>query len=264
MSRSLQIFLVCAAGACIGTLVSLQTWGSWALGCLVGATLGYVCIDLRGVTRALQYAWANTRFWESIKKCCNGIAYGVALLATGFAIVVTFFYTLALCIFLGGGEGPFAWPHTFAFNFGDPVQYGLVFFVLGLSSAAAAIVAGYVTHRQRAFSKESWALIGTLFFKYNPYGFFCYTAPKYTIVGTIAFCSVSRELASSSWHFIILFVRYIHSDIRVLCAIDAAIGAGIGYAAGNVLLGTFAGGILGFLNYEIISKRVLKLVPEKM
>ena len=53
----------------------------------------------------------------------------------------------------------------------------------------------------------------------------------------------------------------IHSDVRLLCGTDAAIGAGIGYLAHNPLIGALAGGILGLANYELVSIRWLKLVP---
>ncbi|MBL7022080.1 hypothetical protein ISR92_02060 [Patescibacteria group bacterium] len=60
-------------------------------------------------------------------------------------------------------------------------------------------------------------------------------------------------------------IRYIfveiHSDIRLLCAVDAMIGAGIGYFYTNPIIGMIAGGILGVINYELVSKRWLKLVP---
>ncbi len=40
-----------------------------------------------------------------------------------------------------------------------------------------------------------------------------------------------------------------------------AIGASIGYFSGNALIGALAGGVFGVLNYEILSKRILHLVP---
>jgi len=60
----------------------------------------------------------------------------------------------------------------------------------------------------------------------------------------------------------ILFIL-IHSDIRLLCGTDAAIGVVIGYFTGNVLIGGLAGGVFGVLNYEILSKRILHLVHDK-
>ena len=53
--------------------------------------------------------------------------------------------------------------------------------------------------------------------------------------------------------------KYIHSDLRVLCAVDSGIGAIIGFLAGNPIVGAVVGGIIGYVNYEVVSKRLLKL-----
>ena len=67
--------------------------------------------------------------------------------------------------------------------------------------------------------------------------------------------SVTQKVAV----FLIAIFVLIHSDIRLLCGVDAAIGAGIGYFAGSVIVGMFAGGLFGVVNYEVVSKRLLKL-----
>ncbi len=54
----------------------------------------------------------------------------------------------------------------------------------------------------------------------------------------------------------------IHSNERLLCMVDAAIGVAVFHFTGNnIFLGMLAGGALGVINYEIISVRLLKLVP---
>jgi len=59
--------------------------------------------------------------------------------------------------------------------------------------------------------------------------------------------------------FIKNIVILIHSEERLLCGVDAAIGSAIGYFTGNVFIGTLVGGIFGVANYVIVSKRILKL-----
>ena len=65
----------------------------------------------------------------------------------------------------------------------------------------------------------------------------------------------------------ILFIKYlfimIHSDLRLLCGIDTAIGTITGYLGDNALIGATVGDALDTINLEIISKRWLKLVPVK-
>ena len=53
----------------------------------------------------------------------------------------------------------------------------------------------------------------------------------------------------------------IHSDERLLCFIYAAAGAGAGFWGHNPLLWALIGAILGVVNYEIVLKRVFKVVP---
>jgi len=45
--------------------------------------------------------------------------------------------------------------------------------------------------------------------------------------------------------------------------VDAALGTAVGYFTGNPLIGAVAGGLLGVVNYEIITVRVMKLVGAK-
>ena len=70
--------------------------------------------------------------------------------------------------------------------------------------------------------------------------------------------------------FVILLARcakevftLIHSELRILCGIDATIGAIVGYIIGNAIIGAFVGGLFGLLNYQIISVRILKIQPAR-
>ena len=43
--------------------------------------------------------------------------------------------------------------------------------------------------------------------------------------------------------------------------VDAAIGATVGYYFHDPIIGGLIGGLSGFLNYEVLSIRVMKLIP---
>ena len=58
--------------------------------------------------------------------------------------------------------------------------------------------------------------------------------------------------------------KLIHSDMRVLCMTDAALGALAGYYLGSALIGGFIGAGLGWVNYQLVSVRWLKLVSVQM
>lgn len=51
----------------------------------------------------------------------------------------------------------------------------------------------------------------------------------------------------------------IHSEVRVLCAIYAAVGAGVGFFFGNPLVGGLIGVPLALVSYQLISIRWLKI-----
>ena len=60
-----------------------------------------------------------------------------------------------------------------------------------------------------------------------------------------------------------IFFLLVHSDIRLLCGVDAALGCAVGYFFGNALFGGVAGGVIGLLNFEIVSKRILHIDPAR-
>ena len=46
--------------------------------------------------------------------------------------------------------------------------------------------------------------------------------------------------------------------MRLLCGIDAMLGAGIGYLAGSAIIGALDGGLVGVFNYAIVTELCLK------
>ena len=54
-----------------------------------------------------------------------------------------------------------------------------------------------------------------------------------------------------------MFIR-IHSDRRLISGVDALLGSAIGYFAGSAAVGALSGGILGIVNYAMITERWLK------
>jgi hypothetical protein len=63
--------------------------------------------------------------------------------------------------------------------------------------------------------------------------------------------------------FFMELFQYIHSDVRLLCGMDAAIGAGVGYFAGDMLIGALFGGAFGLLNYKIVRTYIFKISPQE-
>jgi len=92
----------------------------------------------------------------------------------------------------------------------------------------------------------------------------------YIIIGiAVAICAVLWTFGRFLWYL----VKLIHSKERVLCGVDGMLGGAVSYIwlaptatsfAGHLVLVAF-GGLLGaafgVLNWEIVSKRILKVVP---
>ena len=103
---------------------------------------------------------------------------------------------------------------------------------------------------------------GFLLIRANPFSFYLYLLPK----GIVWF---SRRLPGYCCKGVKIIGRFIktvfvlvHSNERLLCMVDAAIGVAVFHFTGNnIFLGMLAGGVLGVVNYEIISVRILKLTP---
>jgi len=78
--------------------------------------------------------------------------------------------------------------------------------------------------------------------------------PKFLKEMFITLISVLKTLAK----FIATVFIMIHSEIRLLCGIDAMIGAVIGYFAGNAIIGAISGGAFGTINYLFVSNVFLR------
>lgn len=236
MNKSVQVFLACALGGLIGTLVALNVNHSfWWLGMIVGSIVGYLSYDFKTVLKAVPRAWKATRSWNpdwtELRLCLHGSGFGLGLAHTA-AI-----FWLALTLL-----DHHRITRTDVIFFGVVVQ--LAFLLYGTLYAGGLNVC----------CKESPPLTygmtnpASLMFWYIPHG----------IGWTVE--RIPKGLAFLR-RFTVIVLREIHSEIRLLCMTDAAIGVAIGYFAHHALIGALAGGILGVLNFEILSIRVLKVAP---
>jgi len=258
MNRTLKVFFACAFGAGIGAMIALQIGGYlWWIGMLVGGLVGYISYEFKAVIRAIVYAWneivIDLRSPESIKTL-KALFWGVIFIsgafASGFAIMalmtqkITVEQTDQVALRLN---------HLIITLYLMSVLLYVFFYALN------SLVKG--GHSNELLSKDKAFLLSLspiLFFTFWQVAFPFFVA-KHLVRAVGAFFKV---LPAIGRFFKTVFVQ-IHSDERLLCFFDAGIGAAIGYFAGNALIGAIAGGILGVLNYEIVTKRWLKLAPAK-
>ena len=73
--------------------------------------------------------------------------------------------------------------------------------------------------------------------------------------GIVAFIVGSARFVGKAFVFV-------HSSRRTLCLVDAALGAAVGYHYANPIIGAFVGALLGAINYELVSVRLLKIAPQ--
>lgn len=250
-NKGAQIFAACAAGGGIGALVALQLSQvnplMATLGGLVGALIGYLAYDpvevIAAFGRAFRMATAWRPNWARVKESAAEITMMVTVGLTPMLAAMAFRY-----FFSGPTRTPYAY-------ISGVIEVGI--FALYLLSSMYNFMFlmmfcadGKLTHSDTV----------TLFKWGNPL-----TALLWPI---IALCWVLYWLAKKMLA-VVGFLReimktifvLIHSNARVLCAVDSLIGACVGYFAGSAIIGALVGGCVGLLNYELVSKRLLKLAP---
>lgn len=265
MSQSLKVLLSCFIGASIGTFVALEMSPMfWWTGLIIGGLVGYINYEFRKVITAISTAWHATTSWQPDNVFwCNFFKLWPA---------TTVFMTTA------------------AIGVVTPLMFGMIaldkekptitdLIVTGIGLAMSIILYGAVfalsklDDVKKADSSEDYlAQQRKWMFSVNPLRVYLWLLPK-----SIAL-AIGWALCGLTWLFVKLFTRIpisikfwrtflwhwfceIHSEIRLLCGVDAAIGVAIGYFAGSVLTGGLAGALVGVLNFEVLSIRVLKLVP---
>lgn len=252
--KSLRIFIACALGAGIGALIALELNSYlWWIGVLVGAFVGYLSYEFKKVIAAVPVVMAEAKkacqIEVPVRAMMGGIKAGLNyFIAVVMGSIFLIFYAIEIGAYFILSENKFiAQDLTNIIS----ASVALAFLVAILFSVVegAEKVHGY----SATFSaKDFWKC-------------FRYTSPLGVIFFTGKFMIWALPRIGIGLKFLKVFAKkfliIIHSDIRLLCAVDAAIGASIGYFSGSAIIGAVVGGVLGVINYEIISIKVLKLNP---
>ncbi|MBI4098737.1 MAG: hypothetical protein HY437_01730 [Candidatus Magasanikbacteria bacterium] len=90
------------------------------------------------------------------------------------------------------------------------------------------------------------------------------------------FLTMPKTVARFTYRFVSVLIHLIHSDKRLLCGVDAAIGTGCAYVtlarpemtaaqyALIIVAGAMIGAAFGILNWEIVSKRILRVAEQEV
>ncbi len=249
-SRSLRVLLASALGAGIGTLVafSLGAW-LWWIGLIVGGIVGYLSYDWRQIAMAIPRAYRHVRGWRpapSLGKALWAETVTSACLLSWMACIGG---ALTICLYGASALFPDGEIERVVTAFLLFVRLpGLCIGLLAPSFVRAirAILMGE-TRIQEKLSREMPAREEWDYF-FAPF-VLCRLAcrlPGYSL-------ATARLLGRFAWRLFVL----VHSEARLICGVDAFIGAAIGYAAGSVPIGAAAGGVLGLVNYAVITRRWL-------
>lgn len=246
MTTVMRVFLACTFGAFIGTLVALQVnQPFWWIGMLCGFATGYISCEFKRFVTAIPVAWRratawrwkpNKKFWRLYPKTVFGmwsILSTVALAAL----------TLA-CLFSSS-------PYYFSGK-------SLLEFVL--YTFFSSLFMGWVISDSAPMDMDIVLTIQKLTM-FNPFRVYLWLLPRGIIICLwwIAFQGVPTFVRITG-HFVRHLFLVTHSEVRLLCGFDAAIGAAVGYFCSSALIGAILGGVLGVLQFEILSIRVFGLV----
>lgn len=259
-SRVLKVFVAVALGAFVGALVALQLNPLvWWLGLAVGGLIGYLVYEPMVVIRTIPIAARNAyeASGEGLQKIVNIATTILSAFLLGCRRMKS--RRKELFWYLAGGWTAGFWV-VVAMNFpflcipakyrdlGTCSKFNLTISPLVFIGITAIVVIALLITSESDLpeDKRRFRWIAT---RRNP-----------VIVLWYALCLIPGT-AKFLVRFTATLFRLIHSDIRLLCGVDAAIGAAVGYFTQNAIVGAAIGGLFGALNFEILSKRVLRLVP---
>lgn len=245
MNSTARIAIACFMGALIGTLIALQLGYLWPIGALVGGHIAYLGFNFEEVLSAIPRAWQEVSEWEPDRELWREkLRSGIGAFGMGLTMLVV------LCFI----------PMTPSFTMA-PI------WALTIAPAFWFLVAFMITDRRDNGNINS---AFPMSFKHsNPIGVAFWTLYGLTKLiiwlpkGAMKMTRFIGRVTTMMWKFTTTLFHIIHSDLRLLCAVDAGLGTVIGYMSGNALVGAIAGALLGVLNYEIVSVRVLQVAGAK-
>lgn len=255
-----KVFVASAIGAAIGSLVALQVnTNFWWVGLLVGGIVGYLSYEWKEVVRAIPIA-ARAAFPALVR----GMSEFVKEMREA--------WTWAF-----GRPRPFVYLHLL---FGAVFSFllsGDIFKTINFESSPSPLCALFCIAILLLFLLSTISVLLFLCI-HIPYCFeeddceYCenfFSETSYLKTTKMYFLEIPKAWVKVLWELVSSmttgFVRFgwkmfllIHSERRLLCGMDAMLGACVGYFSGSVLVGALAGGILGVVNYVYVTERVLR------
>ncbi|RJO59682.1 hypothetical protein C4546_01175 [Candidatus Parcubacteria bacterium] len=290
MNRSVRVFLACFCGAFIGALIALKVnLDFWWLGLLVGGLTGYMTYDFKQVMVMVPKAFKLFK-QVLLRDCAEELDLIRAYLkpSHAFSHIALVLLGIIFALLLSAGEmridadadGKFFKLLGLAVGFLSVTPIFFMFFyflIAGLAFLGARYMEKVYWYpysetkiRARSIAIDldkaglqmadinyrnafRWVVKGSVYAVWFSFKFIFWLGWKFLFLGI--YYTAKAIFVGTRYLF-----KTIHSDMRLLCGIDAALGALIGFYFENPVLGAVIGGLIGVLNYELISKRLLRLV----
>lgn len=255
-----KIFVASTIGAAIGSIVALQVNANfWWAGALIGGFIGYLSYEWKEVIRAIPIA-ARAAFPALVR----GMSEFVKEMREAWAWAF-------------GRPRPFVYLHLLFGAIFSFLLTGDIFKTINFESSPSPLCAIFCIAILMFFLLSVISVFSFLCLSL-PYCFGeddsqddedFFSETSYLKMLKMHFLGIPKAWGILLWRFVSSmttgFVRFgwkmflfIHSERRLLCGMDAMIGACVGYFSGSVLVGALAGGILGVVNYMYVTERVLR------
>ncbi|MCK4918665.1 MAG: hypothetical protein KAS02_02690 [Candidatus Pacebacteria bacterium] len=244
-----KVFIACAIGAGIGTMIALSLHQNiWWLGLIAGSLTGYLSYEFKTAIQAVNIAWKGAVKWRP-----NWEWWKIRLIFMGWFFLLSLQVVTVLVIV--------ATPENGFFKIIEQAVPFICILVVMMNS----VIITPICLCNSATSDNEVKKISSIIKLFNPISFLFYLIPKWIGLFIENFSMIAERFVSGYKAFRTFLKTafiLIHSEARLICSLDAGIGVCAGYFMGNVLVGALVGGIIGLLNYEIVSKRILKLIPK--
>lgn len=258
-----MIVAACSVGAAIGGLIMLMISSGYAwIGIPGGAAAGFLAYNFQEVLRVIPGAWRATvlglrddRNKESLKQL--GWWFLVRPYAHLTIVVFTVYVLMDHWHLLANPLVGWVWLLVVIFSLG----LSMGFFWLIALLAKMASPKQFKERNPHLELDEPRDIIEMA-------GLSSYGEVGWLLLHAIKFCFVLPwRLLKFFW----VVLRLIHSDKRVICAVDAGVGAAAGYffllkpdmdlpaKIAFVLSCALIGGVLGLVSWELVSKRLMGL-----
>lgn len=280
-----KIFIACFIGGFIGAFVAVSVAPQiWLIGLLAGTCAGYISYEFKKVLLAIPRAftlahqiikkeWSLPNIWKLMKWCCMGI-YTNPLVSTFFII----FIALTLFMIKLGYGLPLIFPSICALNLVLtamilPLLIRCASYGEELADQYEQLLPKNMNYHDNLVQFYALFIIGILRGIATAIWFFIWPLWKYLAKGIYyGFKYLIKAIYYTGKYlglFIWFTIKLIHSDERLLCGVDSAIGAGLACLmcpeSTSILIVSVCGGLIGagwgVLNYQLISLKILKLKP---